>query len=81
MSERKSRERRYEVLVSFDGLDKGDRFTAAPDDWAGTHVNSGYLRDVTEEPAPAQAIAGAQPPEASPEKVEEAKSGGAVGQG
>lgn len=40
----------YEVLVSFDGLDKGDRFTADDDQWAKTHVETGYLRDVTGQP-------------------------------
>lgn len=78
---RAARERRFEVLVSFDGLDKGDRFSHAPNDWTGTHVNSGYLRDVTDEPTAAEALAGAEPPEVDPEKVEEAQRGGAVGQG
>lgn len=81
MAERKTKERRYEVLVSFDGLDKGDRFTAAPDHWAGTHVDNGYLRDVTDEPTAAEALAGAEPPEADPEKVEEARRGSEVGKG
>lgn len=42
--------RTYEVLVSFDGLDKGDRFTQEHGDlaWASQHVETGYLRDVTE---------------------------------
>jgi hypothetical protein len=41
----------FEVLVSFDGLNKGERFTQDADDlgWAALHVQSGYLRDVTEE--------------------------------
>jgi hypothetical protein len=82
MAERgKSKERRYEVLISFDGLDKGDRFTATPNDWADTHVTSGYLRDVTDEPTAAEALAGAEPPEADPKKVEGAQHGGAVSQG
>lgn len=48
---RKMKPRTFEVLVSFDGLDKGDRFTQEADDlgWATQHVESGYLRDVTEE--------------------------------
>lgn len=81
MTERKAKERRYEVVVSFNGLDKGDRFSMAPDDWTGTHVTSGYLRDVTDEPTAAEALAGAEPPEADPEKVEGAKNGSPVGQG
>lgn len=81
MAERKTKDRRYEVLVSFNGLDKGDRFTSPADDWAGTHVTSGYLRDVTDEPTAAEALAGAEPPEADAEKVEEAKGGGPVSQG
>jgi hypothetical protein len=41
----------YEVLVSFSGLNLGDRFTqdAGDLDWAKQHVESGYLREVTEE--------------------------------
>jgi len=77
----KSKDRRYEVLISFNGLDKGERFTAPADDWAGTFVTSGYLRDVTDEPTVAEAQAGAEPPEAGAEKVEEARSGGPTGQG
>jgi hypothetical protein len=48
---RKTQPRTYEVLVSFNGLDKGDRFMQDADDlgWALTHVKTGYLRDVTEE--------------------------------
>lgn len=48
--------RSYEVLVSFSGLDKGDRFTAVDEGyvaWATSHVETGYLRDVTEEVADA----------------------------
>jgi len=44
------RGKEYEVLVSFDGLDKGDRFKADDDQWAQNHVASGYLRDVTGQP-------------------------------
>ena len=41
--------RRYKVLVSFDGLDKGDEFNSGPEfhSWALTHVENGYLQDVT----------------------------------
>lgn len=50
---RKTGKRTYEVLVSFSALDVGDRFTQDADDlgWATQHVESGYLRDVTEEVA------------------------------
>jgi hypothetical protein len=50
---RKAQPRTFEVLISFNGLDKGDRFTQDADDlgWAVQHVESGYLRDVTEEDA------------------------------
>lgn len=44
-------DRTFEVLVSFDGLDKGDRFTATDEGyvaWAMQHAETGYLRDVTE---------------------------------
>jgi len=49
---RKTQARTFEVVVSFSGLDKGDRFRQDADDlgWATQHVESGYLRDVTEEP-------------------------------
>lgn len=48
---RQGRPRVFEVVVSFDGLDKGEVFTQQPDDlgWALTHVASGYLRDITPE--------------------------------
>jgi hypothetical protein len=48
---RKAQPRTFEVLISFNGLDKGDRFSQDADDlgWAQQHVESGYLRDVTEE--------------------------------
>lgn len=41
--------RQYEVLVSFDGLDKGERFPVDAEGhaWAQQHVENGYLRDVT----------------------------------
>lgn len=50
---RKSGKRTFEVLVSFSALEVGDRFTQDADDlgWATQHVESGYLRDVTEEVA------------------------------
>lgn len=38
--------KRYEVVVSFDGLDKGEFFTADGDDWASQHVTTGYLREL-----------------------------------
>jgi hypothetical protein len=46
-----ARSRRFEVLVSFDGLDKGLVFTQEADDtaWADRHVATGYLRDLDEE--------------------------------
>lgn len=52
---RKTAPRTFEVLVSFSALDRGDRFTQDADDlgWATQHVQSGYLRDVTEEVADA----------------------------
>jgi maltose-binding protein MalE len=82
VTERKtSKEHRFEVQISFSGLDKGERFSMVPDDWTGTHVTSGYLRDVTDEPTAAEALAGAEPPEADPEKVEEARSAGHESQG
>lgn len=50
---RRDAPRTFEVLVSFSGLDVGDRFTQDADDlgWATQHVGTGYLRDVTEEVA------------------------------
>ena len=41
----------FEVVVSFDALNKGERFTQQPDDlgWALMHVENGYLRVVSEE--------------------------------
>lgn len=49
---RKAEPVRFEVLVSFDGLEKGDTFTQEPDDlgWALTHADTGYLRVVEEAP-------------------------------
>lgn len=41
---------RYEVLVSFDNLEKGDVFTAHGDTaWEDQHVRTGYLRKLDEE--------------------------------
>lgn len=59
-------DRTFEVLVSFDGLDKGERFDVDSSGaaWAKQHVETGYLRDVTKEPT-----------------VEEAQNAGDVGQG
>lgn len=64
---RKAPKRTFEVLVSFGGLDKGDRFTAHDAEqaaWAALHVENGYLQDVTGQPT-----------------VEEAQNAGDVGQG
>lgn len=80
MTERKSKERAFEVLVSFDGLDRGERFSAADDGWSQQHVASGYLRDVTVEPT-AAAAQGEQAPVAEPEKVAEARNAGEVRKG
>lgn len=44
--------RKYEVLISFDGMSMGDQFTANDQgyrEWADGHVVGGYLRDVTED--------------------------------
>lgn len=40
--------RTFVVEVSFDGLDKGERFHLDADDvtWAEPHVKAGYLREV-----------------------------------
>ena len=48
---RKTQAQTFEGLISFSGLDVGDRFTQDADDlgWAQTHVESGYLRVVPEE--------------------------------
>lgn len=48
---RKTQDRTYQVLISFSGLDVGERFVQKAEDlgWALQHVESGYLRDVTEE--------------------------------
>lgn len=41
----------FEVVVSFDGLNKGERFTLpeAEKAWALKHVETGYLQVVPEE--------------------------------
>lgn len=41
----------FEVLVSFNGLDKGDAFPQKADDlgWALQHAETGYLRVLPEE--------------------------------
>lgn len=43
----------FEVVVSFDALNKGEQFTQPADDmaWALMHVENGYLRVVSEEGA------------------------------
>jgi len=48
---RKTKPRVYEVVVSFDALNKGERFSQDGDDlgWALQRVESGYLQDVTDE--------------------------------
>lgn len=48
---RKTAQREFEVVVSFSALNVGDRFSQDADDlgWAMRHVETGYLRDVTEE--------------------------------
>lgn len=43
----------FEVVVSFDGLNKGERFSLSAADmaWALKHVETGYLQVVPEEGA------------------------------
>lgn len=50
---RKDQPREFEVVISFSGMNRGERFTQEADDlgWALQHVGTGYLRDVTEEVA------------------------------
>jgi hypothetical protein len=79
-SRKSSKDRQFEVLVSFDSLDKGERFTAPADAWSNQHVETGYLRDVTSEPTAAQAQ-GSVAPVASQDRVEEAQNGSGVGKG
>jgi len=82
MVPRKTKDRTYEVLVSFSGLNVGERFTQEAGDtgWAEQHVDSGYLRDVTDEPTVAEAQGG-QAPQASEVRVEEAQHGSDERQG
>lgn len=46
----------FEVVVSFNGLDRGGVFSQDADDlgWALQHVESGYLREIPEEEAQAR---------------------------
>lgn len=45
-----ARRRRYEVLVSFNGLNQGDTFPGGADTaWEDHFVEVGYLRDLGEE--------------------------------
>jgi len=73
---RKAKPRTYEVLISFSGLNAGERFEQDADDlgWATQHVESGYLRDVTDEPTAAEAQ-GSVAPQAPAARVEEAQHG------
>jgi len=79
---RKTKPRTYEVLISFSALNAGERFSQEAGDtgWAEQHVQSGYLRDVTDEPTAAEAQ-GEQAPQASEDRVEEAQHGSAERQG
>lgn len=79
---RKTKSRTYEVLISFSGLNAGERFDQEADDlgWATQHVESGYLRDVTDEPTVAEAQGG-QAPKAPAGRVEEAQHGSEERQG
>ena len=51
VSRKSTKSRRYEVLVSFSGLNVGDTFSQDADDlgWATQHVETGYLKDITQE--------------------------------
>lgn len=80
MTTKKAKERTFEVAVSFDGLNAGERFTQEPDRWSDQHVESGYLKDVTGEPTAVEAQ-GVVAPLADPERVEEARHGSDEGQG
>lgn len=77
---RQTKQRVYEVAVSFDGLNKGERFSQAADPWAERHVENGYLLDVTDEPDASEAQ-GTVAPEADPDRVEAAQNAGEVGKG
>ncbi len=59
---RKTKPRTYEVLISFSALNAGERFEQDPNDlgWALQHVESGYLRDVTDEPTVEEAQHGSE---------------------
>lgn len=83
MATRKTGKRTFEVLISFSGMNRGERFDQEGDDlgWALQHVETGYLRDVTDEPTAAQAQAGESPARVTPERLEEAKNAGEVGNG
>lgn len=71
----------YQVAVSFDGLNKGERFRQPADDWSKRNVDTGYLLDVTDEPAASAAQVGAEPTQASDDQVQGAKNAGEVGKG
>jgi len=59
---RKTKPRMFEVLISFSALNAGERFEQEADDlgWALQHVETGYLRDVTEEPTVEEAQRGSE---------------------
>lgn len=59
---RKTKPRTFEVLISFSALNVGERFEQEADDlgWALQHVETGYLRDVTEEPTVEEAQRGSE---------------------
>lgn len=48
---RKTQKRTFEVVVSFNGMNVGEKFNLDADSlgWALQHVETGYLRDVTQE--------------------------------
>lgn len=74
---RKTKPRMFEVLISFDGLNAGERFDQEPDDlgWAMQHVENGYLRDVTDAP-PAYVAQGLHASAEVPaDRVQEAQHG------
>jgi hypothetical protein len=50
----------FEVLISFDGLDVGERFPQAPDEWTRHGAAMGYLKDLGEEAADARSGAEGQ---------------------
>lgn len=55
-----TKEHTFEVLVSFSGLNLGERFPHVPDGWTAQHVESGYLQDVTGEPTVEEAQHGGE---------------------